>query len=113
MRIDKLTDSQEKQLIDFREKYLGLGLSTQPINKEKSKEIIKEIYKEYLGLDNPYVWYCESPLQAQLIINILKLEANSGYNLEASLKANLLENLGTNLRDNLVANLWANLGSSL
>jgi len=89
MKLNKLTDSQEKQLIDFREKYLKLGLSTQPINKEKSETIIKEIYKEYLGIDSPHFWFCDSPMQAQLIINILKLEDNLEANLEANLRDNL------------------------
>ena len=49
--IKKLTKQQEEQLIEFRNKYLKIGLSTNPINKKEIPEVIKSIYKDYLDLD--------------------------------------------------------------
>ena len=111
MKLNELTEEQEIQLSVFRDEYLKIGLNTCPINKKESERIISSIYKDYLSLDKPYIWYCDSPLQAQYIINILK--ANLGDNLLDNLWVNLFANLQANLRANLVNNLQANLDINL
>ena len=109
MKIESLTSKQEIQLIDHRNEYLKWGLCCDPINKKLATSSIGKMY----GLINkkePYYWICDSPLQIQLEIQILKnLKLEKGANLGA----NLWANLGANLRDNLGANLWANLRDNL
>ena len=70
-KIEKLTSGQEKQLIEFREKCLSIGLSTTPIKREikEHREIVDYIYKNYLDLSSPVVWYVDSPLMLNLLLN--------------------------------------------
>lgn len=129
--INSLTPLQEKQLIEFREKWLKIGLCCDPADKPLAEKALTKIYKNFLNLDTPYFWWVDSPLMANLIIAILRkssngevkenlrvnLQENLGENLwanlEANLRANLWENLRANLGENLVANLWENLGENL
>ena len=115
MRIEKLTQLQEMQLIEHRNEYLKRGLSTDSINKNLTKESISRLYKN-INKPEPYFWFCESPMMCQLIINILKnanLRDNISANLRDNLRANLRVNLYANLRDNLRANLYDNLSANL
>jgi len=107
MRIEKLTQLQEMQLIEHRNEYLKRGLSTDSINKNLTKESISRLYKN-INKPEPYFWFCESPMMCQLIINILK-----NANLRDNISANLRDNLRANLYDNLSANLYANLGDNI
>lgn len=131
--INSLTKKQEKELIKFRDECLKIGLSTEPIKRDQSEHrvMVDYIYKNYLKLDSPIIWYVDSPLMLNLIINFVfpnlgdnlrdnlgaNLRVNLGANLRANLQANLRDNLGANLLDNLrinlVANLWANLETNL
>jgi uncharacterized protein DUF6745 len=128
--LDKLTPQQERQLIEFRAQCLEIGLRTGPVNMDVVSPIIAKWYR-YIGKAVPYVWHCESPMMAQLVINVLianlsdnlidnlranlsaNLSDNLSANLSANLRANLSDNLRANLRDNLRANLRDNLRANL
>ncbi len=91
--ITKLTQKQQLQLTEFREDCLKIGLSTEPINRDikTHKQIIDFLYKEYLQLPAPIIWYVDSPLMLNLLLNFVF------KNLE---KQNLWQNLEQNLRQN-------------
>jgi hypothetical protein len=110
MKIESLTQEQEAQLITFREEWRKIGLSTGPADLVALRPVINDFYGR-IDKTPPYLWRCQSPLQANLIIALLK--ANLGDNLGANLRANLGANLGDNLWVNLRANLWDNLGANL
>jgi hypothetical protein len=61
----------------------------------------------------PYVWYCDSPLQAQLIINGLKNKNLLDDNLWKKLRTSLENNLITDLENNLLNNLDYNIRKKL
>jgi hypothetical protein len=113
--IEKLTLEQEKQLIEFRDYCLKSGLSTERIDRNRNRKEINMLYKKYLNIDRePYIWYVDSPLQYNLIINILyTLDNNLSNNLSNNLVDNLRNNLWNNLVDNLRNNLWNNLWNNL
>src|SRR4030043_179109 len=113
-KIDKLTNLQQKQLIAHREEYLQHGLSCEPCDKKKAESAIIKMYKR-IEMAPPYFWHCDSPIQQQMVICLLKnnLWANLRENLRANLRENLRENLGDNLRDNLGDNLRDNLRDNL
>ena len=128
-KINKLTKVQEQKMPIYLKKWLDNGYSTKPLNREKTAQSIKWLY-EFKNLNAPTLWFCESPLQVQLIINLLKndlinlmpnlrdnlwtnLSANLWDNLGNNLSDNLRDNLGTNLRNNLCDNLWDNLRDNL
>ena len=93
-KIEKLTKLQEKQLIEHREEYIKWGLCCDPINKDLATKSIGEMYKR-INKKEPYFWVCDSPVQIQLVICVLK-----------SLKIKQGANLGANLRNDLGDNLW-------
>ena len=92
-KINKLTKVQEQKMPIYLKKWLDNGYSTKPLNREKTAQSIKWLY-EFKNLNAPTLWFCESPLQVQLIINLLKNDL-------INLMPNLRDNLWTNLRDNL------------
>ena len=95
-KINELTSSQGKRLIEFRDKWLAIGLSTERIDKKTTVKVISSFYQK-LGEEAPRVWWCDSPFQAQLIMNLFKND--KGDNLSDNLRANLRANLGDNLSD--------------
>ena len=132
-KIDKLTQEQEAQLIQFREEWRKHGLSCERIDKETTKRCISELYN-LIGKKPPVFIFCPSLLFVQYQIEYCKnlgsnlrenlgenlmenLRYNLRYNLRANLRVNLRENLGENLRynlrDNLRDNLWSNLVANL
>src|SRR3990167_7204142 len=96
--IEKLTPEQEEKLIEFKNECLKIGLSTEPIKRDAAEhqDLIDYIYKNHLSLPPPKIWYVDSPLMFNLILNF-------------SFFDNEKDNLRTNLEANLRTNLWANL----
>ena len=105
-KIESLTPEQEAKIPIYLKKYYDKVYNGLKLDKEKAKGSIEYIYAN-AGYKIPYIWFCQSPLQAQIIINLLKNKD------KANLKANLGDNLVNNLRNNLEANLKANLGNNL
>jgi hypothetical protein len=114
-RIERLTFAQEQALLAHRDYWLKVGLNTQPSDRTATEKVITEFYR-LRGLSAPYFWWCDGPMVAELVLNILNSD-NLWDNLGANLGANLGDNLGAYLGDNLWANLgdnlWANLGDNL
>src|SRR3990167_9120762 len=122
--IEKLTEEQERNLINFRDECLKIGLSTEPIKRNITdhKKLLDFIYKNYLGLPAPAIWYVDSPLMFNLVMNILyelstrfkdNLQSNLQDNIQGNLWSNLQSNLWSNLKENLQSNLQGNIRSNL
>jgi hypothetical protein len=111
-KITKLTKEQEEYLPIFRDEYLKHGLSCDPVNKEEIIPLMAEAYS-FINEKAPYVWVVDSPMQANLILNILHNNELKKVNLRVNLWANLRVNLWANIRNNLGANLWDNLWDNL
>jgi len=63
--INKLTEAQRAKFPEFVEKWLKIGLSTEPIDFEKAKKAVRLAYK-CGGLEPPTeIIYCASPMDAQ------------------------------------------------
>lgn len=62
--IQTLTPEQEKQLPVYKDKYIKLGLSTEPVNKDQAEEICSRIYTELMQLPKPKVMVVDSPKAA-------------------------------------------------
>src|SRR5579872_5661979 len=85
MKLEKLTSEQESQMVAFREEWRKTALSTERIDKEKTKEAISAMYK-LIGKEPPVFIFCPSLLFAQFQINycrevfplIFKDKANLG-----------------------------------
>ena len=105
-KINELTKEQHESMIKFREEWRQIGLATGPADVDAIRPVINDFYS-CIGKTSPYIWRCDSPLMANIIICILR------DNLEDNLRANLGDNLWDNLRDNLGVNLWDNLWDNL
>src|SRR3990167_418699 len=135
--IEKLTKEQELGISEWQQHCLKIGRDTSPVNKKLTEESWKKFYF-ILKKNTPSFWYCQSPLQAQIIINIwpkiekiIKLslganiranigeniEANIGANIEENIRANIGENIGENIGaniwENIRANIWENIGENI
>ena|SRR3990167_10877928 len=120
------SQEQEKLIIVYIDKWLNKVYSCKnQTDKIDASEAIKYIYKN-AGYKEPYIWFCDSILMAQLIVIFLKvnkanlksnlwsnLKSNLRFNLESNLESNLWSNLESNLKSNLESNLWSNLESNL
>ena len=113
-KIESLTPKQESQMIQFREECRAIGLSTERVDKEKTKETITKMYA-LIGKPAPQFIFCPSLMFAQFQIayceELFKIIEKGG--LGANLRANLWVNIGANLEDNLGANLEDNLGANI
>ena len=109
-KINKLTKDQEAELVKFREQYRKIGTSCRSMTQQEKlsvQRVIADFYKR-IERDNPLIFFCQSPWQANMEINI----SMSNY-----LRANLGANLGANLRDNNAIKynatyLWGQLDAS-
>jgi hypothetical protein len=71
--IEKLTPEQEAQLDNYRDKWIKIGLSTEPLNVEAAKDAARRSYKE-AGLECPEQFYIvKSPHEAIVAIHLLKI----------------------------------------
>ena len=127
--ITKLTAEQERGVVEWREHCIRIGRDTSSINKTVAEKSWSEFYK-ILNMEKPLFWYCQSPLQAQIIINIFpeiqkifkikkgdnieaNIRANIWDNIEANIEANIGDNIEANIGDNIRANIWANIGDNI
>ena len=96
-KIETLTKEQEEKIPIYLQKYYDRVYKGLKIDKSKAEKSIKNIYTN-AGYKEPIIWYCQSPWQAQIVINLLK-------------ESNLYSNLNSNLRSNLESNLESNIGN--
>lgn len=69
--VTRMTADQQMKLIEFREEWIKIGLSTGPADLDALRPIIARLY----GLINkkePVLIRCKSPLVAELVINLLR-----------------------------------------
>ena len=92
--IDKLTESQEKFLIKYREEMLRYGRSTEPSDRKSAEKSIIFFYGK-IKKNRPKFYWFDSPYTGIIAIELLKnnLKSNLGSNLESNLKSNLGSNL--------------------
>src|SRR3990167_8894364 len=111
--IEKLTKEQELGISEWQQHCLKIGRDTSPVNKKLTEESWKKFYF-ILKKNTPSFWYCQSPLQAQIIINIWpKIEKIIKLSLGANIRANIWENIGANIWENIRANIWENIGENI
>jgi hypothetical protein len=100
--ITKLTREQEKGIFEWQQHCLKIGRDTSPINKE----LVEKSWKKFYGIldkKEPLFWYCQSPLQAQIIMNIFSevVKIFKILDKRANIWANIGANIMANIRDNV------------
>ena len=129
--ITKLTDKQIARFAEFREKWLAIGLSTEPANRPKAEAAIVQSYR-LAGLEPPkrIVW-CGSPLSQGMTRAIIldkdavsvgdsvwvsvgdsvgaSVWASVWDSVRASVRASVGASVGASIRDSV----WASVGDSV
>lgn len=70
-KIEKLTLKQEEHLKEFRNSWFKIGISTEPANRKIAEDAIGKFYDKIKKTRPLFIW-CDSPLIAELIINLDK-----------------------------------------
>lgn len=68
--IEQLTPEQEKELEVWRDRWLGIGLSTERANRPRAEAAISEMYR-VIGLKPPTFVWCESPKKCLETLSLL------------------------------------------
>ena len=69
-KIESLTSEQELKLWQDIQKFLDIGRSCEPADRDLSESIFEKMY-ERIGEKKPYVWWVDSPAMVSIIINLL------------------------------------------
>ena len=100
---EKLTQKQERELVEFRERMWAQGTSCEPCNRAEAEAAISDAYRE-IGRKPPIFFWMSSPMTCALGLHVLQRLAEHQPRL-----AGLGDGLGDGLRDGL----WDGLGAGL
>ena len=106
MKLKKLTTEQEALIPVIRDRWINQLYNLKDINVEQVTEGIEWLYS-LCNLPKPRVIICESLLEAQLTIHMMKPITNVGANVWANVRANVWANVRDNVGANVVANVVA------
>ena len=97
MKITRLTPEQEARFGEFRDKWLAIGLSTEPADRPAAETAIVQAYRS-AGLEPPrsIVW-CGSPLSQGLTRAII---------LDKKTRASVWASVGASVRDSVWASVY-------
>src|SRR5437773_9461738 len=106
-RIESLTPDQIAQLAVYRDRWIAIGLSTEPADRQKAEESIRLAYQAGgMAIPRRIVW-CQSPLSQGLtravVLQIVK---------RASVRASVRDSVGDSVRASVRASVWDQLGAS-
>ena len=108
-KINKLTPEQEADLSATRDKWLDIGLSTAPIDREASKAAVAKMY-ECAGLPAPNIFiFLDSPRQgaiAAVLLKDSKLGAQVRAQVWAQVRAQVRDQVWAQVGDQVGAQVW-------
>src|SRR3990167_985612 len=105
MLIDKLTPDHEAKFSEYIEKWIKIGLCTDPADRPTAEKAIVESYK-LAGLNPPkkIVW-CGSPLSMG-ITRAIVLENSVRDSVRNSVKDSVKDSVGNSVRDSVRNSVW-------
>ena len=107
-KINELIPEQEADLSATRDKWLAIGLSTAPIDREASKAAVAKMY-ECAGLPAPNVFiFLDSPRQGAIAAALLK-DSKLGDQISAQVGAQVGAQVWAQVR----AQVWAQVGDQV
>ena len=110
--IKELTPEQIKLMDVYKEKWLKIGLSTEPTNKVLAEDALNRAYKAG-GLTKPkQIIWTTSPLAGLLIVNILKNDKLIKKILK-DLDSKKDMELGSSVRSSVESSVWSSVWSSV
>ena len=108
-----MTKAQEDLMQVVSTRWTNQLYSLPSLNEDECRKGVEWLYK-FSGLEKPKVYFCQSILEAQVLVNVLKSENNNVMaNVGANVIANVRANVGANVRANVMDNVWANVGDNV
>jgi len=111
-KINELTPEQEADMSATRDKWLAIGLSTAPIDREASKAAAVKMY-ECAGLPAPKVFiFLGSPRQGAIAAALLK-DSKFGAQVWAQVGAQVWDQVWAQVGDQVWDQVWAQVGAQV
>ncbi|WP_210249237.1 hypothetical protein, partial [Agrobacterium vitis] len=112
-KIERMTEAQEKRLVEFREEWLKVGMCCEPADFEAGDEVIRGFYAR-IGKPAPMILHFSSPAMCELAANVVMgLLKDKPVQLRDQLRDQLVGQLRDQLRDQLVGQLGDQLWGQL
>ena len=115
MKIEQLTKEQKLRFPEFVDKWIKIGLSTEPANKKEAEEGINEMY-QIAGLKKPKIVWCDSPLSQGITKFVVKkmendelLKTKNRESVEESVGERVIESVG----ESVIESVWQRVGQSV
>ena len=114
--IERLTKEQESRFAEFRDKWIAIGLSTEPADRQRAERAILLSYKMAdIPPPRKIVW-CGSPLSQGLTRAIVldeNMPASVGASVWDSVRASVGASVGDSVRDSVRASVWDSVRDSV
>jgi hypothetical protein len=114
-KIKHLTAEQEQRMLEFRSKWIAIGLSIESSDHMCAERAIYRMY-ESAGLVRPkkIVW-CGSPLSQGLTRSICESEVGDSVrdSVRASVRASVWDSVRDSVGDSVRASVWDSVGDSV
>jgi hypothetical protein len=103
MKLEKLSEEQEKLMLQVRDEWIDLALKekTNGINKKMFEEGIEWLYKDLLNKPKPKVIYCDSWLSCLITIAILKNSNSFRNSVSESVSGSVWNSVSDSVRDSV------------
>jgi hypothetical protein len=111
-KIDSLTPEQSARMAEFSDKWIKIGLSTEPADRPKAEAAIAIIYK-IAGLKAPRIIWCSSPMAMALTRFVVQKVDSVGANVWPSVEASVRASVAANVWDSVAASVWDRVGASI
>ena len=112
-KIEHLTDDQASQFDEFRDKWIDIGLCTEPADRTTAETAIRRMYRS-AGLDEPQkiVW-CGSPRAA--VRDAVKASGGASVlaAVRSSVRAAVRSAVRAAVRDSVRDSVWSPVGNSV
>ncbi len=116
IKVKSLSQRQHSRLTEFRDKWIEIGLSTEPAQREKAEAAIRRMYTcAQLPPPRKIVW-CGSPLSQGLTRAIMldkKLRASVGDSARTFVRDSVRESVGRSVREAVGDSVWASVRESV
>ena len=108
MKLEKLSEEQEKLMLQVRDEWIDLALkeNTNGINKKMFEEGVEWLYKDLLNKPNPKVIYCDSWLSCLITIAILKNSSSVRASVVDSVSESVRASVEESVRESVCGNVW-------
>jgi len=110
--INILSEEQKEKFIEYREKWINIGLSIEPANRKIAERAINELYI-LADIEKPkkIVW-CGSPFSQELVRTII-LDKNRLHSVSASVSASVMASVRSSVWDSVNSSVWASVWASV